>query len=156
MQVGDFKTGVDNGASFLRHAMNALHRGVGTDDVSGEPLKCEMVVAARKLELEFFENMGVYARVTRAEAPASGKGMVIQGRWIDVNKDSSEMSDYRSMFGGKEFNKRQAATPDLYAATPPLEALKLIVSTCATEQGSETHLMLSGVKRAYFHAPATL
>ena len=61
--------------------MKALHRGDGTDDVSGEPLTGEMVVAARKLELDFFEKMGVYTRVTRAEALASGKGKVIQGRW---------------------------------------------------------------------------
>ena len=46
--------------NLLRHAMNALRRGVGTDGVSGEPLKGEMVMAARKLELEFFEKMGVY------------------------------------------------------------------------------------------------
>ena len=35
VQVGDFKTGVNRGANLLRQAMNALHRGVGTDDVSG-------------------------------------------------------------------------------------------------------------------------
>ena len=52
----------------------ALHRGVGTDDVSGKPLKGEMVVALRKLK------MGVYTRVTRAQALASGKGKAIQGR----------------------------------------------------------------------------
>ena len=77
VQDGYFKTGVNKGATLLGHAMYARHRGVGTDDVSGEPLKGEMVVAARKLELEFFEKMGVYTRVTRAEALASGKGEVI-------------------------------------------------------------------------------
>ena len=46
--------------------------------MSGEPLKGEMVVTARKVELEFFEKMGVYTRVTRAEALASGKGKIIQ------------------------------------------------------------------------------
>ena len=86
VQVGYFKTGVNRGAVLLRQAMNALHRGVGTDDVSGDPLKGEMVLAARKLELEFFEKMGVYTRVTRAEAHASGKGKIIQGRWIDVTR----------------------------------------------------------------------
>ena len=55
VQVGYFKIGVNTGANLLRHAINAFHRGVCTDDVSGEPLKGEMVVAARKLELEFFE-----------------------------------------------------------------------------------------------------
>ena len=79
VQVGYFKTGVNKGADVLRHAMNALHRGVGTADVSGELLQGEMVVAARKLELEFFKKMGVYTRVARAEALASGKGKIFQG-----------------------------------------------------------------------------
>ena len=70
------------------------------------------------------------------------------------NKGSCEIPDYRSRYVGKEFNRGHAATSDLYAATPPLEALKLLVSSCATEQACETHLMLSDVKRAYFHAPA--
>ena len=113
-------------------------------------------MAARKLELEFFEKMGVYTRVTRAEALASSKGKIIQGRWIDVNKGSSEISDYRSRYVGKELNRGQAATLDLYAATPPLEALKLLVSTCATEQVCQMHLMLSDVKGAYFHTHRAL
>ena len=71
-----------------------------------------------------------------------------------MDKGSSETPDYRSRYVGKEFNGEQAATSDLHAATPPLEALKLLVSTCATEQGCGTHLMLSDVKRACFHAPA--
>ena len=71
-----------------------------------------------------------------------------------MNKGSSEIPDYRSRYVGKEFKRGQAGTSDLYAAAPALEALKLLVSDCATEQGSETHLMLSDVKRAYFHAPA--
>ena len=82
-------------------------------------------------------------------------GKVIQGRWIDVNKGSSEIPEYRSRYVGKEFNRGHAATSDLYAATPNFEALKLLVSTCGPEPGRETHLMLSDVKRAYFHAPAT-
>ena len=64
----------------MRRAKYALHGGVGAEDVSVEPLKSEMVKAARKLELEFVENMGVYTRVTRAQAIASGKGKVIHGR----------------------------------------------------------------------------
>ena len=106
-----------------------------------------MVIAARKLEPRVFEKMGVYTRVTLAQALASGKGKVVQGRWIDVTKGRSETPDYRSRYVGKEFNRGQAATSDLYAATPPHEALKLLVSTGATEQGCDTRLMLSDVKR---------
>ena len=64
-----------------------------------------------------------------------------------MNKGSSEIPDYRSRYVGKESDRGQAATSDLYAATPTLETLKLLVSTCATEQDCETTLMLSAVKR---------
>ena len=70
-----------------------------------------------------------------------------------MNKGDSTNPDSRSIFVGKEFN---TGTPDasLFAATPPLEALKLLVSEAATDEGRRSHIMLSDVKRAYFHAPA--
>ena len=58
----------------LRRAMNALHNGIGTDNVSGEPLSSEMVKAARRLELEFFEKVSVCTRVPRAQALAEAEG----------------------------------------------------------------------------------
>ena len=56
------------------------------DDVSGEQLDPRLVKAARALEMEFFERLGVYTRAPRTEAFRSGVGKIIQGRWIDVNK----------------------------------------------------------------------
>ena len=103
--------------------------------------------------MEFFSKMRVYDHVTRTEATKSGKGKIIKGRWIDVNKGDSQNPDYRSRFVGKEFNT--GVDSSLFAATPPLEALKLLLGSAATGEGRETHLMLSDVKRAYFHAPAT-
>ena len=43
----------------------------------------------------------------------------------------------------------------MYAATPPLEALKLLIAHAASDQTNKKyHIMLSDVKRAYFHALA--
>ena len=43
----------------------------------------------------------------------------------------------------------------MYAATPPLEALKLLIAHAASDQKNKKyHIMLSDVKRAYFHALA--
>ena len=47
---------------------------------------------------------------------------------------------------------------DLFAATPPLESLRLIISRCASKQFSRDpeanyRIMYNDVKRAYFHAP---
>jgi hypothetical protein len=94
----------------------------------------------------------VYEYATREEAQRSGKGKIIKGRWIEVNKGDSKKSDDCSRFVGKEFNT--GVDSSLFAATPPLEALKLLISTAASDVQRETHIMLSDVKRAYFHAPA--
>ena len=121
--------------------------------MSGEALFEKGVKAARLLEMEYFANMGVYTYATRQEAAKSGKGKIIKGRWIDVNKGDSNKPDYRSRYVGKEFNT--GIDSSLYAATPPLEALKLLISNAANAEKKDIHMMISDVKRAYFHAPAT-
>ena len=152
-----FTTGTNDGAELLRKHLSALITRQGEtyceDDVSGEVLDEAGVRAARALEMEFFLKMGVYTYATREEAARSGKGKIIKGRWIDVNKGDSVNPDYRSRFVGKEFNT--GVDSSLYAATPPLEALKLLISSAASDSLRSTHIMLSDVKRAYFHAAAT-
>ena len=76
--VGYLKTGVNKDAEMLRQAMYAPHNGIVTGDVSGKPLSGEMVKAARRLELEFFEKMGAYTRGPRAQALASRKSKRVQ------------------------------------------------------------------------------
>ena len=53
---------------------------------------------------------------------------------------------------GREFNLGKDDT--LYASTPPLEALRIIVSYAAThsEDGHERMVMVNDVRRAYFYA----
>ena len=48
--------------------------------------------------------MGVYSYATREEATRSGRGKIIKGRWIDVNKGDSKCPDYRSRVVSEEFN----------------------------------------------------
>ena len=55
---------------------------------------------------------------------------------------------YRSRLVGKEFNTYNDIT--LYAATPPLEALRLILSIAATHNYD---VMTNDVSRAYSYAP---
>ena len=73
---------------------------------------------------------------------------VIGVRWIDINKGDSEHPDYRSRLVAKDFKGDDR--PDLFAATPPLEALKLLISIAASNPG--LHIMINDVKSAYFHA----
>ena len=74
--------------------------------------------------------MGVYKKIPR-RAMLQNAGRTIRTRWIDVNNGDEGAPDYRSRLVGKEFN--DGADPSLFAATPPLEALRLIVSRAATE-----------------------
>ena len=45
------------------------------------------------------------------------------------------------------------ARPELYASTPPLEALKVVLSEIATSEREGKVLALVDVRKAYFYAP---
>ena len=80
---------------------------------------------------------------------------VITTKWLDVNKGDEVTPNYRARLVGREiaWEKRD----DLYAATPPLESLKAVLSACASAQeGSHPYrVMAIDVKSVYFYAPAT-
>ena len=91
----------------------------------------------------------------RSEALKNG-GPIISLRWIDVNKGDISFSSYRSRLVGQEFNIGK--DDSLYAATPPLEALRLIASqaaTCCADGNFDREIMINDVSRAYFYARPT-
>ena len=47
-------------------------------------------------------------------------------RWIDINTGDSVSPEYRSRLVAKEI--KRDSSDDLLAATPPLEALKILIS----------------------------
>ena len=114
-------------------------------DVHGKWLDKNRAIEARRLELEFFRKMGVYTKVPRSMA---GESKVITTRWIDTDKGDAENPNYRARLVGREIKTDER--PDLFAATPPLESLRYIVSKCASNQvGSQRYCILSSdIKRA--------
>ena len=64
-------------------------------------------------------------------------------------------ADYRSRLVAMEFN--EYADPSLFAATPPLEAMRYIIHRAATNRhGSKRHCVMTvDVSRAYFNAVST-
>ena len=154
-----------SGEEILNTMISALHRQhgggggeVAWDDVTEAELRPELVRAARDVEMKFFKDMGVYTRVPRSEQARTG-GKIIKTRWVDVNKGDSSHPNYRSRLVGKEF--KTGVDDTLFAATPPLEALRLIVSRAATAVEDQNagevvrELMVNDVSRAYFYAKAT-
>ena len=123
------------------------------DDTTGVPLDKELAIQARRLEIEYFRKMGVYTKVRRESWMK-----VITTRWLDTNKGDETVPNYRARLVGRELKKDRR--DDLFAATPPLESLRMILSICASNQREYQRernfiVMSNDIKRAYFYAPAT-
>ena len=97
-----------------------------------------------------FKKHGVYTKVSEKECwRVTGKGP-IGTRWVDINKGDEDRPEYRSRLVAKELktDKRE----DLFAATPPIEALKLLISMAMTEgigyqRGKRSTMHEVGVRR---------
>ena len=132
------------------------------DDISAAPLDPVKVTAARKLEIQYAEQKPVWKKILRSVAKAKG-WKIVKSRWIDINKGDDKNPNYRSRMVGKEFN--DSVVDGLFAATPPLEALRLLLSWAATlpaapsgsgvrKRGSGKSILIADVSRAFFEAPA--
>ncbi len=124
------------------------------DDVSGAELDPEEVLRARGVEIKFFRDRKVYDKILRSQVPKGAK--VISVRWIDINKGDSVKKDYRSRLVARQM-KYGVVKEEWFAGTPPLEAMRLIISVAASKKtrgGKRYGLMANDVRRAYFYAAA--
>ena len=119
--------GIDHVASGDECPSKQLHDDheegmVAFDDVSGMELRPELMVQARRDEMQYFKEMGVYDKVDLEECWRETGKAPIGVRWVDINKGDTENPKYRSRLVAKEFNVDNR--PDVYAAAPLLEALE--------------------------------
>ena len=121
------------------------------DDITNASLIQDLERKARAMETEYFERLRVYERTPRSHQVATG-WKFIGVRWADVNKGDIAEPDCRSRLVGQEF--AVGRDDALYAATPPLESLRLIISHAATiPDDSPGHtIMINGVRQAYYYA----
>ena len=132
------------------------------DDITGQPLRWELVQEARRKELDYFNAKKVWEKRRRAEALAVTGRQPISVRWVDVNKGDDDHPDYRSRLVAREI-RRKGEEP-IFAPSPPLESLRLIVSMAATDlpggprhvrdplSPQRTQISLIDITRAYFWA----
>ena len=126
---------------------------VAWDDVSGAELDPKQVRKAREEEVEYVHKMKLYDKVPTSECYQRTGKAPISVRWIDINKGDQQHPNYRSRLVAREINTHKR--DDLFAATPPLEALKLIIAMTATANKGEV-IMVNDISRAFFHAKVTL
>ena len=119
-----------------------------------------MLSKARSSESDRTEKKLVWKKIPRSLA-RSKDWQIIKSRWLGINEGDEENTNCRSRFVGKGFNDWEIE--GLSAATPPLEALRLLLSWAATggtaPQGNATpngdrSIQIADASRAFFEAPA--
>ena len=121
------------------------------DDAFGATLDPNKVRAARAEDLEYVRSMILYIKVPVSECLRKIGRQPISVRWIDINKGDDINTNYRSRFVAREINTHKR--DDLFAATPPLEALKIILSMTTSGNHAEV-VMINDISRVFFHAKA--
>ena len=102
-------------------------------------------------EIQYVRKMNLYTKVLMSECLSKTGKKPIALRWIDINKGDQASPNYRSRLVAKEINIHKRG--DLFAGSPPLEALKIVISMTASNNNGEV-LMINDVSRVFFHAKA--
>ena len=122
------------------------------DSVSGQPLEPGLVRNARAEEIRYLHQYNVYKKVP-ISVMHDRNGKLIDTRWVDVNKGDNSNKNYRSRIVAREIKKD--SRQDLFAATPPLMSMRMLISECASSQDNDYCLLFLDISRAYFNAAAT-
>jgi len=123
-------------------------------------LPSEEVARARSDEIDGLKQYGVFEKVSVEECWKEIGKRPIGVRWIDCNKGDAVHPNFRSRLVAKEIKKDSRI--DLFAATPPLEAKKILFSLAVTEgygfdrenRDDGMKLDFIDIRKAYFNAPA--
>ena len=104
------------------------------DDVSGEELDASLTQAARREEIEAIHSMKVYKKVPISQCLSETGRRPVGTRWVDTNKGDSRNPKVRCRLVAQEV--AIGKIPELFAATPPIEYIRSLVSCCASSQWS--------------------
>jgi hypothetical protein len=121
------------------------------DNVTGSLLDNKLVQIARNEELSEIRRRGIYSKVPISQCMQITGKKPIKVRFVDVNKGDEACPNYRSRLVAQEFRD---GTPSLFAATPPLEALKTLFSLAVASQGKR-QIGFIDIKKAHLYAKAT-
>ena len=133
------------------------------DDLTGQPLPPDLCREARRVEIQYFRDKGVWDLKPIREALARTGRRPISVRWVEVNKGDSENPKIRSRLVAREI--RGPGQEPCFAPTPPLESLRMVLSYAVTDIAGQKpktwsptspqrmQMSLIDISRAYFNAP---
>jgi hypothetical protein len=106
-----------------------------------------LVAAARREEISFMQNMPLYEKCTLAECwELSGCGPT-SVKWVDRNKGTLLEPNYRSRLVARDFKPKRCSIAEHFAATPPLEAKRMLFRKAAQQQSMK--IAFVDVKKAH-------
>ena len=137
--------------------MNDYHDIEFYDDVSGKPLPKDLTVKARSKEMTEVYAHKVYDKVPIKECYDKTGQEPVGTKWLEINKGDEDNYNIRARLVAQEFTRGKLEA--IFAATPPLEAKKALLSLAVTEgigygDGWQYKPDFIDIKRAYFYAPA--
>ena len=125
------------------------------DDITGKILDTTEVMKARQNEIDELLRLQVFDKVHTDQCWQHTGRAPITARWIDIDKGDEQKHVYRSRFVAREIKSKYggADREDLFAATPPWEAIKLLISNLVTDYKEDHKLMMIDISKAYLFAP---
>ena len=131
------------------------------DEITGAEIPSKLVEAAMIEEVKYMREMNVYREVTAQWVEEQGLRPV-GTRWILVNKGDAKNPFVRARLVAQEtkrVTKEDPLSPSTtFAATPPVEALRFMLSRAMTgpRRAPMDELVLGffDISRAHFHSPA--
>ena len=131
-------------------AIEAVYGEQAWDDVRGGKLDREEVRKARLEEVEYMKNRGLWRVVPRERLEEGQK--VTSVKWVDTNKGTDEKPVIRCRLVARDFRGADRDREDLFAATPPWELKKLLMSRAAYRGDNKTRkILLIDVKKAHLN-----
>ena len=134
------------------------------DNITGQPLNPELCRIALRKDIDDFRSKGVWDKRRVQEAWSRTGRPPISVSWVEVNKGDDEHPNYRSRLVAREM--RMAGADRIFAPTPPLESLQMVLSYAVTDfpdeprkvRGSKylhrCQVLSIDISRAYFNEVA--
>ena len=106
------------------------------DATTGQVLRRELVTAAKRVEMEYFQSKRVYDKVPRSEAFEKMGKAPITVKWVDVNKGDDAEPNYRSRLVAREIRKKWEDSISKSAARRAATVPSLGVGPVQSEPGA--------------------
>ena len=127
----------------------------GADGMTEESFDPKLVAEAKKKEYETLQERGTYIVVDRADMLSDPEAIKVSTKWVVTNKGSRTKPEMKARFVAREFVSGDIDKDTLYAATPGLSAMRVLLSKLATIPSSGVRCgMILDVKGAFLYGDA--